>query len=184
MIAEKGRVFSFEPSAANLRYLREHLRLNDVQNVSVIEALVGSSDQEATPFFEQPDAAGQNSIVIKRDRNQYVETRRRQICLDSFCRQHDLSPDVIKIDVEGSEIAVLKGARETIARCQPIIFLSVHPAQLELLGHTTSELATQIEELGYDCRDVDGRSVKRFALDEYVLTSKPNAAVTPRAALN
>lgn len=172
VIADGGCVYAFEPAAANLERLREHLAFNDVRNVESVDALVGADDRDAVLFFEQRRAAGQNSIVVKKNPESYFATRRRQISLDGFCGARGIAPEVIKIDVEGGEIGVLEGGRDTFGRRRPLIFLSVHPAKLGLLGRTADELAGLIDDLGYDCRDVDGNAVESFRLDEYVLTPR------------
>ena len=138
----------------------------------MIEALVGAAERESVQFFEQPRADGQNSVVVKKNPEAYSETRRPQVALDGYCQIHGLAPEVIKIDVEGSEIGVLEGGRDTLGRRRPLIFLSVHPAELGLLGRTTDELAGLIDDLGYDCRDVDGNAVESFRLDEYLLAPR------------
>lgn len=171
-VADAGRVFAFEPATANLEFLRAHLALNRIANVTVVNALVGGGEKALVEFFEQSRAAGQNSVVVKKNSNAYRQTLRRQITLDGFCGENDLAPDVVKIDVEGGEIGVLEGARKTLAKHRPEIFLSVHPAELGLIGHSPDALARLIAELGYDCRDIDGRAVRTFRLDEYVLTPR------------
>ncbi len=137
------------------------------------DALVGATESAAVQFFEQPRAAGQNAIVIKKNPELYEATRRRQVTLDGYCEAHGLTPEVIKIDVEGGEIAVLEGARETLRRARPTIYLSVHPTELGLLGHGPDALARLIDDLGYACRDVDGGVVDSFRLDEYIMSPQP-----------
>lgn len=168
-VAAGGRVYSFEPAAANLKHLRAHLALNHAAEVTVVEALVGAEERAAVRFYERPDADGQNSIIVKKNPEFFSETERAQVTLDGFCRTHALAPEVIKIDVEGGEIGVLEGAREVLSVHRPTIFLSVHPTELSLLGHASDSLARLIEELGYSCRDVEGNPVAQFRLDEYVL---------------
>ena len=119
--------------------------------------------------FEQPRAARQNAIVIKKNPELYTETRRPQVTLDGYCKAHGLPPEVIKIDVEGSEIGVLEGARAVLSDHRPLIVLSVHPTELGLLGRSPEELAGLIEDLGYACRDIAGTPVESFGLDEYIL---------------
>ena len=168
-VARGGHVYAFEPAAANLARLRAHLALNDIVNVTVIDALAGPEERDRVRFYEQQRADGQNSIIVKKNRASYAETRRRQLTLDGFCRARNLAPEVIKIDVEGGEIGVLEGARAVLSARRPIVFLSVHPTELGLLGHAPDDLARLIEELGYSCREIDGAPVTRFGLDEYVL---------------
>jgi FkbM family methyltransferase len=171
-VAPDGHVYAFEPAAANIERLKEHLTFNDIRNVTVVEALVGAEDKSGVAFFEERRASGKNSVTVKRDHESYVATQRPQVTIDSFCRARGLSPDVIKIDVEGAELGVLEGGRETLTRCRPAIFLSVHPAQIALLGRSADELSRLIDDLGYQCRDVEGQPVSAFRLDEYVLTAK------------
>lgn len=171
-VSENGQVVAFEPAAANRVFLNTHLALNNIENVRVVETLVGSEDKSSVRFFEQAGAAGQNSVVVTKNPKAYTQTQQRQITLDAFCQKNGLEPEIIKIDVEGSEIGVLQGAREILAKQRPTIFLSVHPTALGLLGFSPDELPHLIHELGYDCRDIEGHPVVRFRLDEYVLTPK------------
>ncbi len=60
-------------------------------------------------------------------RDEYVETHHTQTTLDAFCRTQGIRPDVIKIDVEGAEFAVLEGAREILAEARPLLVVSIHP---------------------------------------------------------
>jgi FkbM family methyltransferase len=168
-VAPAGRVHTFEPAAVNARILRRHLADNRIDNVEVIESLVGRSDEEQVDFFEDREASGMNALAVKRDEHRYERTRRRQLSLDSFCSSRGLSPEVIKIDVEGAEVQVLQGARETLRRCRPRIYLSVHPAHLKLLGSSTDDLLALIESSGYACREIGGSPVQTFRLDEYLL---------------
>lgn len=171
MVSPGGRVFCFEPGIANLEYLRFHLSRNQVQNVEVIDALVGDVDGEVD-FFEQAGATGQNSVVVKKNPEAYTRVRRQQVTLDAFCAARDLHPQIIKIDVEGAELAVLRGARDILRRDRPTLFLSVHPAELGLLGESVDKLMHEIEELGYVCVEIDGTPVQTYRLAEYLMLPK------------
>lgn len=171
VVAAGGRIYAFEPGAANLRYLRRHLELNRIDNVDVVDALVGDRDGDAV-FFEQAGPTGQNSVVVKKNHALYTQTTHRQVTLDAFCDTRGLTPDVVKIDVEGAEIMVLRGARQMLARCRPVIFLSVHPHELTLLGSSVAELSGLIDQLGYRCQEINGSPVQSFRLAEYRLVPK------------
>jgi len=67
---------------------------------------------------------------------------------------------------------VLRGARAVISNCRPLIILSVHPRQIALAGETLEALREILEEFYYEVRDVDGRPVSEFKLDEYVVAPR------------
>lgn len=175
VLAPGGTVHAFEPADANHRLLIDHLAKNGIANVAVTKVLIGATAATAVRFYEQAEATGVNSIVRRNDNPDYRETRCPQTTLDEFCRERGLTPEVIKIDVEGAEIDVLTGGAETLRRTRPEIFLSVHPGHLKALGRSCEELARLIADLGYDCRDMAGRPVSRFSLDEYHLLPREQA---------
>ena len=169
VIAAPGRVFAFEPSTANRATLRQHLSLNEITNVEVVEQLVGDSDVDDVVLFEHAGVSGMNTRARVKSSDTYLETRHAQCTLDTFCRTHAIQPDVIKIDVEGAEFAVLEGAREILAAARPILVISIHPQHLQALGRDAAELHALAAASGYTVSDTDGNAVEAFQLDEYVL---------------
>lgn len=172
VVAAKGKVYAFEPSTANLHYLRRHLTNNSVRNTEVISCLVGEDNRESIPFFEQRWVSGMNGLIVKREHEKFVQTSRAQISIDHFCSERSLAPDVIKIDVEGAEFGVLKGAEATLRRCRPQVFLSVHPTQLKMLGSSVEALGQLIENIGYRCHEIDGSEARQLRMSEYLLMPK------------
>lgn len=167
----KGRAFCFEPAMANNRLLTEHAALNDCR-IEVIPCVVGAEPDSAVSFFEMDEPTGMNAIANHQHRDGYREMQRRQVSLDSFCAERDISPEVIKIDVEGAEINVLRGARATLSRCRPAVFLSVHPREIVEMGESVATLSALIDELGYEVRDARGQRPAEFGLREYVLAPR------------
>ena len=178
VLAPGGTLYSFEPAEANARILERHLQLNRLGNVEVTRAIVGSDDREAVGFYEGVGPHGQNSIVLKSETalnsevGGYLRTSRKQLSLDSFCRGRGVAPEVIKIDVEGAEINVLKGARQILTAHRPLVYLSVHPREIGLAGGSMDELAAMIAELGYEIRDFDGNKVAMSGLNEYLMAPR------------
>lgn len=60
-----------------------------------------------------------------------------------------LACDFIKIDVEGDELAVLRGAKETIAKCRPVMCIECNKVPLGVKGLTAEDLEALIDSLGY-----------------------------------
>lgn len=74
------------------------------------------------------------------------------IALDDFTPLHDHRIKLMVADIEGHEVRFLRGARETIARCRPIIICEVNRGALERAGTTDAELFELLDSYGYNVR--------------------------------
>ena len=169
VLAPGGKIYSFEPAAANRALLLRHIEANQIKNIEVVGKLVGDQDREGIEFFEERKDSGLNSVAAETRSGVFHKTYVDQICLDGFSSRFGLRPQVIKIDVEGAELGVLEGAAATIRVCRPLIFLSVHPAQIERLGRTMAELSALIADLGYEVRDGESGPVGEILSGEFML---------------
>ena len=172
VIASHGSVIAFEPAEANGVYLNGHLKSNKVTNVKVVTDLVGDKELESVEFFESDDDSGMNTISEIGSRRGYEATHKRQITLDNFCKENELKPELIKIDTEGAEVGILKGATETLRFHQPTIYLSVHPRHIIELGSTVEELEQLLLEIDYKITDMNGTVVRPLELTEYIVCPK------------
>jgi FkbM family methyltransferase len=118
MVGPAGRVFAFEPDTANLQYLREHIRQNRLDHVTVLPLAL--ADENRTAHFGGNTGTGTSRLCA--EGTQQVQVSR----LDDVRAQFGFAPQHMKIDVEGAELAVLKGGERMIAECHPTIFLSTH----------------------------------------------------------
>jgi FkbM family methyltransferase len=137
-----GRIFAFEPSVGSRSGLERHLHLNGLSDrVSVRAEAVG--DITGTVPFRDTGTDGDNRILAVADGNARVVP---SVTVDDFCAAHGLTPDVIKIDVEGAELAALRGARQTIAErgAHLSLFVELHPSLWAGLGYTRDDLAREL----------------------------------------
>lgn len=145
LVGPKGRVFAFEPFPANFSYLKQHLRLNHITNVTAIAAAV--SDSAGTAYFENGTHSSQSHLALQGSLQ--VET----LTLDDLIERGQVSPpDYIKIDVEGAEMLVLSGARALLAKHHPTIFLATHGPELhQQCCQFLSNLGYQLNYIGGSC---------------------------------
>lgn len=137
-----GRVVAFEPSVASRIGLERHLHLNGLSNRVSIHA-DAVSDVTGTVAFRDTGTHGDNRILAAPEDDARVVS---SVNLDGFCASHRLTPDVIKIDVEGAELAVLRGARETIAArgSKLSLFVELHPSLWPSFGYTRADLEGEL----------------------------------------
>lgn len=146
LVGEKGKVYAFEPLPRNVRFLREHVRLNHADNVTIFEAAV--SDREGTAAFD--DRQGPFMGHVAADGRLQVAT----VCLDEMIAQKLLPlPDFVKIDVEGAEVLVLTGARSVLEKARPVLFVATHSPELH------RQCCEMLRDSGYRLSALDGRSV-------------------------
>ena len=174
VLAPGGRVHAFEASTTNLKMLRFHIRKNSVANIDVVPRLVGDQNDSGVIFFQNKRVSGMNSVVKQGSSRHWETIPVDMISLDHYCLEYGLMPEVIKIDVEGGEEAVLRGGRRTLRQFNPIVFLSVHPRHLNELGSSVEQLKLLIESFGYRIEYADGSPVGTEVLEfsEYRLEKK------------
>ena len=119
LVGPDGFVVAIEPLPANLRYLERHVRLNDLENVHVVPA--AATDRVRTLRFQ--GTADRVTSHIAADGDIIVDGT----TVDELAGRDGMrAPDVMKIDVEGAEVDVLRGATRTLATKRPTVFLATH----------------------------------------------------------
>ncbi|MDD5680573.1 MAG: FkbM family methyltransferase [Candidatus Omnitrophica bacterium] len=177
VIPQGGFVYAFEPSATNRKYFKKHLEYNRISNIILLPYLVGDAMNKRQSFYESRAVDPTNSLNPKKNIGRYSKVFREQITLDNFAKEHQIKPDVIKIDVEGAEYNVLRGADEILKKYSPAIFLSVHPAQLSLCGASAGQLKDIISQSGYRIWDSNGAEAQDIEFGEYVLLPRGRSGI-------
>jgi FkbM family methyltransferase len=147
LVGASGKVFAFEPVPGNIAFLRRNLRINRCGNVQVFELALTDFDG-VTRFAEHRfrsrghlDAAGNLEV--------------RCASLDSLSAEGAISaPNILKIDVEGAELKVLRGARQILEAAKPVIFLATHGPDVH------ASCCRFLGEVGYGLEHLDGESVE------------------------
>lgn len=124
----KGKIFAFEPVPKNIAILKKNLELNDVKNVQLIEKALSVKEGKAHFAVEENGANSHfediDLVHAKMNKEDVVEVN--VTTLDIFCKENNVIPDVIKVDVEGAEVDVLKGATELLKQKKTKWLVSVH----------------------------------------------------------
>lgn len=124
LVGPSGQVVAFEPLVRNLAYLQRHVELNNASNVRVLPFAV-SSESTILSF-----SSGQNSAMGHLDADGAGDTVVPTVTLDEITERLGIMPDVLKIDVEGAEMDVFRGAEHVLSEAKPAIFLSTHSPEL------------------------------------------------------
>ena len=164
-----SKIIAFEPSDQNYNHLKSHIKNNKLsKKIKLYKNLVGEKNCKKN-FYYSKNESPLNSIIKLKQFENYKKKSINQITIDYFCNRYKIYPDIIKIDVEGAELNVLKGAKETILKYKPIIYLSVHPSHLKKLGFYLTQLKNLISFYGYKVEDFDCNRVKNLKFSEYII---------------
>lgn len=167
---EHGFLAAFEPSPRERHRLRLHLRWNGFRAARVESLAVGAASSE-TEFFQvvsgddtrsglQPPQSGDATISIP------VKT----IGLDQYLLESSLGRvDVIKLDVEGAELDVLRGATKVLADLRPMILCEVLDATTCAWGYRAREIISLLKHYDFEWFDVlqDGSLAPHEIRDSY-----------------
>lgn len=160
LVKINGKVYSFEPGEENLKYL--NYNCSSINNIEIIPK--AANDKNGSVSFYVEDLSGQNNSLIPNfstlDKNQenaglkanVKEVTVECIKLDDFVFENKISPDFLKIDVEGAEKAVLSGASRLIKDFYPTIML-------EITGDG-SDIFLWLRNMGYEILDENMKIVQ------------------------
>jgi FkbM family methyltransferase len=143
-----------EPSAPAFEILAENTRLNELGNLLLHQVACGAAAGQLRMrqvwhhLVALPDSPGSPPA------DGAIEVP--MVSVDELCAELDFRPDLVKIDVEGYELAVLAGARATLARFRPLLFLELHPRGLRALGGSVAAVTLLLQEVGYRFRGLSG----------------------------
>jgi FkbM family methyltransferase len=127
LVGDYGQVFSFEPVAEANAILKNNIKLNNCRNIEVIEKALGETEGEAQFYIDGDGLFEGSSFVIKPQNNAGEGRRIMQTTVDEFVFGRNLDRvDFIKVDIEGAERYMLKGAEKTIKKFKPKIAIRIY----------------------------------------------------------
>lgn len=142
LIGKKGKVIAFEPNLFNYKVLCFNISLNRLKNVIAVRSAVFDFDGRgrlSIPRKEGISLTDQGSLVHRSE----VSINVPLVMLDTFLERIEVQPDIVKIDVEGAELNVIKGGLRTLAKGVKLVVIESHTAAMR---ETLVEL---LSKLGY-----------------------------------
>ena len=137
LVGNSGQVVAFEPIPKNINYLKQHLKINSISNVEIVEAAV--SDRHGHDRL----SSGPSSSMWHFDAQGELEVQ--TINLDELVLSATLPPpNLIKMDIEGAEFLALSGSTRVVNEFHPVVILSTHGLDVH------QKCCNFLESAGYD----------------------------------
>jgi FkbM family methyltransferase len=134
-VNDKIKVHSFEPARGAAVYLKKNVNINNIEQRVQIEEIALSDSADTLMFHEVENdkyrftrhiLSGESNASTKNLDREYKAFEVASTTLDEYCEKNDItSIDLIKIDTEGAEYSILKGAEQTISTSRPIIVCEI-----------------------------------------------------------
>jgi FkbM family methyltransferase len=146
-----ANIHAFEPMPVSYSYLSRNIAANNA-GCQVTPYNYGLSDAGGRFEFFIAPASGTNASLLNvaeaADADRVIGLT---LTLDQWCSNYSIKPDFIKCDVEGAELLVFRGGRETLMRDKPIVFAELLRKWSKPFGYHPNEMLRFFSGLGYLC---------------------------------
>jgi FkbM family methyltransferase len=144
-----ARIYSFEPVTPTFKKLEKNRQLNNFLNIQLNQRVVSDTNSKVRIFLGDPLNRGMSSITKSDSLSSEFEDA-ESVVLDEFCRIHSIETiDLVKIDVEGSEMLVLKGMARILESLHPVLMIEVTNETLQKFGYSIFDVYKFLAEKGY-----------------------------------
>lgn len=153
------KIICFEPYPENFNKLLTNINLNsNIQNIKLENIGLGDKNSQVEMFKECISNSGGNRIVYDPAKNTEGIEVVQITTLDNYLESNNIEKvDFVKIDVEGFEYSVLKGAIKTLRKSKPKLYIELDNANLKKQGSSSVEMISLLKRFGYSIKDVQNR---------------------------
>ncbi|VXD20292.1 hypothetical protein PL8927_690046 [Planktothrix serta PCC 8927] len=156
IIGTEGIVYSFEPNPEARKHLNYNIEINQIENIKVYPVGLGETDAQLTLYVPYINS-GEGSLASFPN-TQYKDNKCYEVKVDVKVGDtllQETAPRLIKIDVEGGEVGVLKGISKLIDRHRPLIIAEYVPKHIRRFGNSFEDILLIAQEHSYNLFKLD-----------------------------
>jgi FkbM family methyltransferase len=163
-IVTKGRVISFEPEKENFRILQKNVAINNFKNITLSDHAISDKRDTVDLYLSNEGNTGDNRFFADNFRK-IPEKRKRvkitTITLDEFLVADGMKPDIIKMDIQGSEALALKGMKKTIHEADSLmLFTEFWPQGILINGDSPRTFLQSLSDNGFEIYEINSQKTK------------------------
>lgn len=169
VVGEDGTVIAFEPHPEHADRTRANSERNGldvrIEQLAVCDEIGESALSLSDRGGGHALGTGEESLTVSTS------------TLDAYVREYDIGPDLIKMDIEGAEVAAIEGMQWTLEHHQPRIICEVHPGRIKAYGNDVETLYDRLHDQDYIIKRLpDGTELRK---DEFI-TAAADGVVTDK----
>ncbi len=155
-----NRIYSFEASHSNAALLNSFVEVSGTDSVEVVNRAVSSISGEQFTIYLSPDTGGNNTAFCDFGKGCEIATT---ISLDQFVTERGIERvDVIKMDIEGSELAAFRGAHDLLSVHHPLLLVEFHSLVAKQAGWKLPVLYDLLVDYGYSVYELQKGKLSKF----------------------
>lgn len=171
-------IIAFDPSPASWKYMELSIKYNNLSSIR-LEKIALSDKNETLDFYNWGEESSADSL---KDTNRVPNVKPNIIQVPAIKLDdiENLPPiTVIKIDCEGAELLILKGAKETLAKNRPLILLEFHPINKAAFNVSTEDIFNFLNEINYSLYSLHFEPLDSCRFDELQEKCEENYIILP-----
>ncbi|MFC1992422.1 FkbM family methyltransferase [Chloroflexota bacterium] len=163
LVGKEGRVYAFEPEPLNYSILIKNIELNGYKNIISVQKAVSGICGTVKLFIDEK-ATGCHTLSQYDDKKEFIEVD--SVTLDNFFKDRNHPVNVIKMDIQGAEIAALMGMDRIIEQNDNLkIFAEFNPSLIQGMGHSAEEFVRMLlEKWHFSVRAISEQAKNRSCL--------------------
>ena len=170
---KKSKVYSIEPTVYAFEKLKENINLNPnlKKRIKTFNYFI-SEKKNKIKFVHSSWKLNNNNKKHQIHRGILKKTFNKSISLDDLLKKNKIPIKLIKIDVDGYELDVLKSAEKTLKKIKPIIYFELAPYLYKEIGYKFDDLLNYLKKLNYHFYNEDLKPVSNIKSISLKLTNK------------
>ncbi len=165
----EAQILAFEPIPSTFRQLERNVQINELSNIRIYNFGFSDANGHIKFYLQSQNSANASSANLSEE-----ECAQQMICqvlrIDDFAEKGFLKMDLVKCDVEGAELLVLKGGARSVEKCKPVIFTEMLRKWSAKFEYHPNQIISLLGKMGYRCFTVkDQKLVEFFYMDEATL---------------
>lgn len=153
LVLPRGKVFAFEPEPHNFELLSKNIKINNINNCEIINKAVSSANGTIKLYLDA-DNLGAHSAVDTGHSKKIINVD--TVTLDDYFENKKVKVDLIKMDIEGYEYAVLEGAKNILEKNKDIVvIMEFCPLLINKTNHTPESIIENMKSYGFHIQVID-----------------------------
>ena len=145
-----SKIFSFEPVKNPFEQMEKNISVNNIRNITTVNVAISDTNEEKELFISASDNSGMSSFQPPENFSGKKE-RVKVVSIDSWFKTAGLSRiDLVKLDIEGSELAALKGMQEVLQNFKPVVIAEINPETLGLFNLKPVDICEYLTKLDFN----------------------------------